>query len=166
MVLPRSPCYNKATSAGRLRRAVGRNNPMTIGHEAVTEHARQTCATVLVVEDNSIIGLDLQLTLGDFGYRVLGPASSNEDVLAMLAHQRPDAAVIDLHLTDGLATPVTEALSALGIPFMLLTGCDDDVALPGSVPRLGKPYALEALERTVRQLLDRSHSAFGGSCRQ
>ena len=121
---------------------------------------------MLVVEDNSIIGLDLQMTLEDFGCRVLGPASSNEDVLAMLAHERPDAAVVDLHLTDGLATPVTEALSALGIPFMLLTGSDDDAALPGSAPHLGKPYALDALERTVRQLLDRSNSAFGGSCHQ
>ena len=139
---------------------------MTSGNGAVTERERLAGATVLVVEDNSIIGLDLQMTLEDFGCRVLGPASSNEDVLAMLAHERPDAAVVDLHLTDGLATPVTEALSALGIPFMLLTGSDDDAALPGSVPHLGKPYALDALERTVRQLLDRSNSAFGGSCRQ
>ena len=139
---------------------------MTISHGAVTEHERLAGATVLVVEDNAIIGLDLQMTLEDFGYRVLGPASSNEDALAMLAHERPDAAVVDLHLTDGLATPVTEALSALGVPFMLLTGSDDDAALPGSVPHLGKPYALDALERTVLQLLDRSNSAFGGSSPQ
>jgi len=128
---------------------------MTISHEAVTEHERLVGATVLVVEDNSVIGLDLQLTLEAFGYRVLGPASSNEEVLAMLAHERwPDVAVVDLHLTDGLATPVTEALSALGIPFLLLTGSDDDdVARPGSAPQLGKPHAPDALERTVRLLL-------------
>jgi CheY-like chemotaxis protein len=116
----------------------------------------------------SLGGLDLQLTLEAFGYRVLGPASSNQEVLAMLAHERrPDVAVVDLHLTDGLSTPVTEALSALGIPFMLLTGSDDDdAALPGSVPQLGKPYAPDALERTVRQLLDRSNSAFAGSSPQ
>src|SRR4051794_37368415 len=137
MVVPCVSCYTKATSAGRLRRAVGRNHPMTISHEAVTEHGRLADATVLVVEDNSIIGLDLQLTLEAFGYRVLGPASSNEEVLAMLAQERPDVAVVDLHLTDGLATPVTEALSALAIPFMLLTGSDDDIALPGSAPHLG-----------------------------
>ena len=130
---------------------------MTMGHEAVTEHGRLAGATVLVVEDNSIVGLDLQLTLEAFGHRVLGPASSNEEVLAMLAQERPDVAVVDLHLTDGLATPVTEALSARGIPFMLLTGSDeDDAALPGSAPQLDKPYALDALERAVRQLLGRS----------
>jgi CheY-like chemotaxis protein len=139
---------------------------MTISHEAVTEHGRLADATVLVVEDNSIIGLDLQLTLEAFGYRVLGPASSNEEVLAMLAQERPDVAVVDLHLTDGLATPVMEALSALAIPFMLLTGSDDDVALPGSAPHLGKPYALDALEHMILQLLDRSSSAFGGASPQ
>src|SRR3954466_13224679 len=132
MVFPRSPFYNKATSAGRLRRAVGRNHPMTMDERAITERERPAGATVLVVEDNSVIGLDLQLPLEDFGCGVLGPASWNEDVLAMLAHERPDAAVVDLHLTDGLATPVTEALSALGIPFMLLTGDEGDAALPGS----------------------------------
>src|SRR5215212_10006381 len=104
MVLPCVPCYTKTTRAGRLRWAVGRNHPMTIGHEAITEHERRAGATVLVVEDNSIIGLDLQLTLEAFGYRVLGPASSNEEVLVMLAQERPDAAVVDLHLIDGLAT--------------------------------------------------------------
>src|SRR3954453_18935160 len=102
MVLPCVPGYTKATSAGRLRRAVGRYHPMTIGHEAVTEHERLAGATVLVVEDNSIVGLDLQLTLEAFGYRVLGPASSNKEVLARLAHERrPDVVVVDLHLADG-----------------------------------------------------------------
>jgi two-component system, response regulator PdtaR len=139
---------------------------MTIGHGAVTARERLAGATVLVVEDNAIIGLDLQLTLEAFGYRVLGPASSNKDVLAMLAHERPDAAVVDLRLTDGLATPVTEALAARGVPFMLLTGGDDDAALPGSAPHLGKPYALDALEHMILQLLDRSNPAFGGASPQ
>jgi DNA-binding response OmpR family regulator len=139
---------------------------MTIGHAAITARERLAGATVLVVEDNSIIGLDLQLTLEDFGYRVLDPASSNEDTLAMLAHERPDAAVVDLRLTDGLATPVTEALSALGVPFMLLTGSDDDAALPGSALHLDKPYALDALEHMILQLLDRSNPASGSASPQ
>ena len=126
---------------------------MTIGHGAVTARERLAGATVLVVEDNAVIGLDLQLTLEAFGYRVLGPASSNEQALAVLAHDRPDAAVVDLNLTDGFATPVTEALLARGVPFMLLTGSDDDAALLGSVPHLGKPYTLDALEQTVLHLL-------------
>src|SRR4051812_37129122 len=98
MVLPCVPCYTKATRAGRLRRAVGRNHPMTMDKVGITKHGRLEDATVLVVEDNSIVGLDLQLTLETFGYRVLGPASSNEEVLAMLAQERPDVAVVDLHL--------------------------------------------------------------------
>src|SRR3954451_14675818 len=135
MVLPCFTCYTKATRAGRLRRAVRRNRPMTMGKgTAITDREGLAGTTVLVVEDNSIVGLDLQLTLEAFGHRVLGPASSNQEVLAMLAQERrPDVAVVDLHLTDGLATPVTEALAALGIPFLLLTGSDDDdIALPGS----------------------------------
>src|SRR5215204_171408 len=102
MVLPRCTCYNKATSAGRLQQAVGRDNPMTIGHGAIPERERLAGATVLVVEDNAIIGLDLQMTLEAFGCRVLGPASSNEHALEVLVHERPDAAVVDLRLTDGL----------------------------------------------------------------
>jgi hypothetical protein len=39
---------------------------------------------------------------------------------------------------------------------MLLTGGDDDAALPGSAPHLGKPYALDALEHMILQLLGRS----------
>lgn len=125
---------------------------MTIDHEVSTDRERLAGATVLVVEDNSIIALDLQMTLEAFGCRVLGPASSNVQALALLAHERPDAAVLDLHLADSLATPVTEALVARGVPFMLLTE-GDDAALLGSVPHLSKPYALDTLEQTVLQLL-------------
>src|SRR4051794_26767434 len=111
MVLPCFPCYHKATSAGRLHRAVGRYHPMTIGHEAVTEHERLAGATVLVDEDNSLAGLDHQPGLGALGYPALGRASSRKEATASLTHERRrEVLVVALRLAGGLAPPVTEAL--------------------------------------------------------
>ena len=43
--------------------------------------------------------------------------------MTLLAGSRPDAALLDLHLLDGRATEVAEALEAKGVPFALMTGC-------------------------------------------
>ena len=80
-------------------------------------------ATVLLTEDDWVIGLAVQAMLQSAGCTVLGPAFSISDTMTLLAGSRPDAALLDLHLLDGRATEVAEALEATGVPFALMTGC-------------------------------------------
>jgi DNA-binding response OmpR family regulator len=53
---------------------------------------------VLVAEDEVLIGMMLELDLGQAGYRVAGPASTFAAALQLAARNPPDVALVDLTL--------------------------------------------------------------------
>jgi CheY-like chemotaxis protein len=107
---------------------------------------------VLVVEDEAFIAVDLESMLRELGCDVLPLAPSVAEALAILRTERPDAALLDVRLTDGEVTPVAAALAAIGVPFALVTGCDDR-SLGGpllrAARRLRKPYVPEDVHRML-----------------
>src|SRR4030095_4915971 len=76
---------------------------------------------VLVVEDEALIGLDLEQMLEDLGCDVVrrSNASIDADALASLA---VNAAVLDVALANGNSYPVADLLAEHGIPFIFATG--------------------------------------------
>jgi CheY-like chemotaxis protein len=79
--------------------------------------------TVLIVEDEALIAMDLALSLESAGYAVLGPYKSADLALDALERERPDIALLDLNLGRGLTSEiVAERLRALNLPFVFLTG--------------------------------------------
>ena len=91
--------------------------------------------TVLVVEDEFLIAMDLTLLLEQHGWCVLGPAATVEEALLLLDVQLPAVAVLDVTLRDGSVTRVAEALRAQNVPFVV-------VSLPD-------PYALTEVNSAV-----------------
>jgi CheY-like chemotaxis protein len=118
--------------------------------------ARGAGRRVLVAEDEFVIALEIETALRDLGCVVLGPTASVADTLDLLARERPDAALLDVKLLDGPATPVAEACAVLGVPFALATGYDGD-GLPepalSAAPRLAKPFGAGELRRVLAALL-------------
>ena len=124
--------------------------------EKASASSRLVGAKVLVAEDNALIAMDIELSLQEQGCIVLGPTATIAATLASLSRDRPDVALLDLHLLDGLATPIAATLAAADVPFALLTGdrldVPEDAALAG-VPRMEKPWRAGDLEQLVGQLL-------------
>jgi two-component system, response regulator PdtaR len=116
-----------------------------------------TGATVLIVEDEALVALDLALVLRDLGCVVLGPAADSAQALALLRQQRPDAVLLDLGLRDGFALALVEALAAADVRYVLTTGYDCEQLEPAlrHAPRLGKPFGQEELRQALLQVLDR-----------
>jgi CheY-like chemotaxis protein len=116
-----------------------------------------TGATVLIVEDEALVALDLALVLRDLGCVVLGPAADSAQALALVRQQRPDAVLLDLGLRDGFALALVEALSAADVRYILTTGYDCEQLEPAlrHAPRLGKPFGQEELRQALLQVLDR-----------
>ena len=77
---------------------------------------------VLIVEDGTLLAMELQSVLEEKGCDVLGPVNTVQRALALLEHERPDAALLDLDLDGQLSTPVASALSALHVPFIIVSG--------------------------------------------
>jgi CheY-like chemotaxis protein len=114
---------------------------------------------VLVVEDEAFIAVDLEGMLRELGCDVLPLAPSVAEALAILRTERPDAALLDVRLADGEVTPVAAALAAIGVPFALVTGCDDRALsepLSRAPWRIRKPYVPEDVRRTLLDLVQPS----------
>ena len=96
---------------------------------------------VLVLEDEFLIALETEQMLGDLDCIVIGPAPTVARALALLDREKPDFAILDVHLGSERSTPVAEALRERGVPFALATGYSAD-QLPEALrdaPQLGKP---------------------------
>jgi two-component system, response regulator PdtaR len=114
--------------------------------------------TVLIIEDEALVALDLTLVLRDLGCIVLGPAGDSIQALALLRQQRPDAVLLDLGLRDGFVLSLVEALAADDLRYVLMTtGYDCEQLEPAlwQGPRLDKPYGQEELRQALLQVLDR-----------
>jgi len=84
--------------------------------------ADQHRPTVLVVEDEFIIALDLSETVQDLGYELEGPFEGNEQAIEAIGHQLPDAAILDVFTADGEIYPLADKLSAAGVPIVFHSG--------------------------------------------
>ena len=96
--------------------------------------------SVLVVEDDVIIAIDLELAFEDAGFEVIGPASDEAEALALIEEHRPDFAALDWNLRTGTSAAVATALERTGARFVFVTGQRGDVDYGGAgAPVFAKP---------------------------
>ncbi|WP_104667085.1 response regulator [Ensifer adhaerens] len=111
--------------------------------------------TVLLVEDEFLIAMDLKLLLEQRGWIVIGPAATVVEALGLLQNARPSVAVLDVTLKDGPVTRVAEVLRARNIPFVIASAYElpehvGGEALSGA-PNVGKPTDERDLFRALEQ---------------
>ena len=73
--------------------------------------------TILIVEDEYLIAMELKLFLEGQGWRVMGPVASVQGALRLLEDELPSVALLDVNLANELVTPVAETLKARDVPF-------------------------------------------------
>jgi hypothetical protein len=78
--------------------------------------------SVLIVEDDSFIAMDLARTVKNAGGMVIGPVGTVKAGIALLADEPVEAAILDANLADGEVSPLAQILLAVGIPLVLYTG--------------------------------------------
>lgn len=112
--------------------------------------------SILVVEDDFLIALDLQDALEQAGHLVVGPARKVSEALEMLKTATPDAAVLDANLFGERVTPVARLLKIMGIPFVLASADNAFVqsdAILAAVENIGKPTNQRRLLKSLQALL-------------
>jgi DNA-binding response OmpR family regulator len=109
--------------------------------------------SVLVVEDEWLIGEDLKDHLEVAGCEVLGPAPNCAAALEVLWRERPDLAIVDTHLGGETCEAVLEECSNQGIPVIISSGHDepDLPTFARGFPYLGKPYTAEMVQGALRK---------------
>ena len=86
--------------------------------------------TVLVVEDEFIIALDLSETVRDLGFCVEGPFADKENAFIAIDQHMPDCAILDVKTADGEVYPLADALVEAGVPIIFHSGhiASEDIA--------------------------------------
>ena len=114
--------------------------------------------TVLIVEDEFLIAMDLQLLLEGCGWRVMGPVESVKAALRSLEDELPSVALLDVSLGDELVTPVAETLKARNVPFVVASAYERPERIGGQVlagaPNVGKPIREQRLLAALAKLTE------------
>ena len=109
----------------------------------------------LIVEDELLVLMDLEDTLRDMGFEVVGKASDLRRGLALAKEQQIDVAILDLNLAGSSSETIADELEARGVPFLFASGYTE-AAIPErhrTRPRIAKPYETTALRRALQQVL-------------
>ena len=112
--------------------------------------------SILVVEDEFLIFMEMEAILVSHGFEVVGPVATVARALDLLERERPNAAVLDVNLRGTAVTPVARKLRELNIPFVLASAYSAsdmpaDEVLRAAV-NVGKPVRTSALLETLREL--------------
>jgi DNA-binding response OmpR family regulator len=76
----------------------------------------------LIVEDDVFLAMDLEESLIEEGYEVIGVARSVEEAEKILQTRTPDYALLDYNLGDRTSAPIARKLADLGVKFAYVTG--------------------------------------------
>lgn len=112
---------------------------------------------ILIVEDETMLALDLAFAFEDAGAEVIGPSHTLDAAMALVSQPgfRADAAVLDVDLAGREVLPVAYKLLELGIPFLFHTGHGDRQHLtslfPGALVCM-KPTLSDELIAKLRKL--------------
>lgn len=106
---------------------------------------------VLVVEDESIVALDIENMLEEMGCVVVASVPRLVKALNLAASLDFDLAVLDINLAGEVVYPLAFRLAQRGTPFLFTTGYST-ASLPDALrdrPLLRKPVALAGLKKAV-----------------
>ncbi len=89
--------------------------------------------TVLIVEDEFLIAIDLKLLLERRGWCVLGTAATVEEALSLLRDELLSVAHPDVSLRDVSVTLLAEALRAQNVPFVVASAYSRPEQIGGEI---------------------------------
>lgn len=119
----------------------------------------ETCMkkTILVVEDEAIVAMDLKNILTDLGYEVPDTVASGEEAIQKALELRPDLILMDIHLSreiDGIDA-AKKIIQDLDIPVIYLTAYADEETLERASQTATFGYILKPFEaREIRANLE------------
>ncbi len=126
--------------------------------EALDEIDRQTKARILIIEDESVIAMDLGDIVTALGHDVCAVAATARQAVAAAQDKRPDLVLADIQLADGSSgiDAVKEILENVDVPVIFITAFPDRL-LTGERPEptflITKPYAPDMVRAAVSQAL-------------
>jgi len=132
--------------------------------EAVSEIDKEQATSVLIIEDEPLISMQLEDLVTSLGHEVCGTAATRTQAVASVEQTRPGLVLADIQLADGSSglDAVDDILAIGSVPVIFITAYPERL-LTGDRPEptylVTKPFQ----EKTVRAAI--SQALFFGSSR-
>lgn len=126
--------------------------------EALEDLSLQTRARVLIIEDETVIAMDLSDLVTDQGHDVVATATTASEAVEAANRERPDLVLADIQLADGSSgiDAVRDILTSFSVPVIFITAFPDRL-LTGERPEptflITKPYSPDMVRAAVSQAL-------------
>jgi CheY-like chemotaxis protein/DNA-directed RNA polymerase specialized sigma24 family protein len=126
--------------------------------KAGREIAEQVTTSVLIIEDEPIIALDIEAMVEELGHTVTGIARTHKEAVEMVRVRRPGLVLADIQLADGSSglDAVNEILGTMDLPVIFITAYPERL-LTGEKPEpaflITKPFQADAVKAAISQAL-------------
>ena len=117
-------------------------------------------APILIAEDNFYLSLDLSSAIQELDGRVVGPASTLDEALSLLAQEDVAAAIIDFQLGNRDSSELAQQLAERRVPFVIHTATTLPPVvydLHPDVPVLMKPLQPQAVLTCLLDEMRKKH---------
>lgn len=143
---------------------LGADKVEALVQEAVEEIDRETATSVLIIEDEPLISMQLEDLVTSLGHEICGTAATRSQAQQVVAERTPGLVLADIQLADGSSglDAVDDILAIGSVPVIFITAYPERL-LTGDRPEptylVTKPFQ----EQTVRAAI--SQALFFGSSR-
>lgn len=107
----------------------------------------------MIVEDQAILAMELEMVLTDAGCDVVGCAMDRNGAFVIAEQQRPELALVDVNLLDGLTGPqiAKRLVEDYGAAVIFLTANPEQIpeGFAGALGAVSKPFD----EQTIRAVV-------------
>ena len=121
---------------------------------------------VLVVEDEPLIGMDIEYAVEQLGHEVVGPIAELGEALDLAEDESLGCAILDINIRGGTSYTVADNLLKRGVPVLFLSGYSSRT-FPERLhneARLSKPFTAEELDNEIRNLCARAVKSGHSEC--
>ncbi len=126
--------------------------------EAIAQIESESAATVLIIEDEPLIAMQLEDLVTDLGHTVVGTAATRSRAEALFAELRPALVLADIQLADGSSgiDAVDQMLKLSDVPVIFITAYPEKL-LTGDRPEptylITKPFQEATVRAAISQVL-------------
>jgi len=126
--------------------------------DALADIESQTRASVLIIEDEPMIAMDLETIVRDLGHEVAGIAVTADEAVAMAKSTKPGLVLADIQLADNSSgiDAVRDILNEVSVPVIFITAFPERL-LTGERPEptflITKPFQRPTVKAAIAQAL-------------
>jgi DNA-directed RNA polymerase specialized sigma24 family protein/CheY-like chemotaxis protein len=126
--------------------------------EAVDEIERETATSVLIIEDEPLISMQLEDLVRSLGHEICGTAATRSQAQQVVAENRPGLVLADIQLADGSSglDAVDDILAIDSVPVIFITAYPERL-LTGDRPEptylITKPFQEDTVRAAISQAL-------------